>query len=558
MGCGAGDVLAADRRDQQLLRAVVADAQRLDDGHTSGPGSIQCRVTHRAADRVQSPRRWERLRVSEHRPAAVIVLAAGEGTRMKSKTPKVLHPIAGRTLVGHAVHAARGADPTHLAVVVRHQRELVAPHVTGIDPRALIADQDEVKGTGRAVECGLDVLPPDLTGTVLVTYGDVPLLTTQTLLALTRDHEDSGNAVTVITSVLDDPRGYGRVVRDTDGQVLRIVEEKDAKAAREAGTEDGAALDIREINSGIYAFDAAVLRDSLTRVGTDNAQGEKYLTDVLSLAREAGRAVRAHVVDDRWQSEGVNDRVQLATLGRILNERTVERWMREGVTVVDPATTWIDADVTIGQDTVIRPGTQLLGATTVGTDCVIGPDTTLTGVEVGDGAQVTRTQGELAVIGAGATVGPYSYLRPGTELGAEGKIGGFVETKNARIGTGSKVPHLSYVGDATIGEHTNIGAASVFVNYDGVAKHHTTVGSHCRMGSDSMYVAPVTIGDGAGSGAGTVIRKDVPPGALALNVTPQRNIEGWALQKRAGTPQAAAAQAALDGAADTEPEGGQA
>ncbi|WP_153394382.1 bifunctional UDP-N-acetylglucosamine diphosphorylase/glucosamine-1-phosphate N-acetyltransferase GlmU [Ornithinicoccus halotolerans] len=483
--------------------------------------------------------------MSTHHPAAVVVLAAGEGTRMKSATPKVLHPIGGRSLLGHALRAARGCRPEHLAVVVRHERERVAAHVAECDPRALLADQDETKGTGRAVECGLAVLPPDLSGTILVTYGDVPLLSAATLQALTRAHEEAGNAVTVVTAELADPGGYGRILRDEAGEVAGIIEHKDALAAREAGGPLAHALDITEINSGIYAFDAAVLRDCLARVSTDNAQGEKYLTDVLGLAREAGGSVRAHVVADLWQTEGVNDRVQLARMGAELNRRTVEYWMREGVTVIDPATTWIDADVTLGRDTVIRPQTQLLGACSVGADVVIGPDTTLTSVQVGDGAQVVRTHGEDAVVAAGATVGPFAYLRPGTRLGEGGKIGTFVETKNADIGPGAKVPHLSYVGDATIGEGSNIGASSVFVNYDGVAKHHTTVGRHCRMGSDTMYVAPVTIGDGAGSGAGTVIRTDVPPGAMAITVARQRNIEGWAQARRAGTPQARAAEEAL-------------
>ncbi len=484
--------------------------------------------------------------MSENRPAAVIVLAAGEGTRMKSKTPKVLHPIGGRSLVGHAIHAARGTQPRHLAVVVRHQRDVVAPHVTEVDPAVLIADQDEIKGTGRAVECGLQVLPADLSGTVLVTYGDVPLLTTQTLQDLTAAHEAAGNAVTVITSVLDNPRGYGRVVRDTDGQVLRIVEEKDAIAARQAGGRDADALDIKEINSGIYAFDAQVLREALTQVTVENEQGEKYLTDVLELARQAGRAVRAHMVTDRWQSEGVNDRVQLATLGRILNERTVQHWMRQGVTVVDPATTWIDADVTIGQDTVIRPHTQLLGATTIGPDAVIGPETTLTSVEVAARASVVRTQAELAVIGAGATVGPFSYLRPGTELGDSGKIGGFVETKNAVIGEGAKVPHLTYAGDVTIKEGANIGAGTIFANYDGVAKHHTTIGAHSFVGSNSVLVSPVEVADGAYVAAGSALTADVEPGQIAVSRARQRNIDGWVARKRAGTATAAAAAAASD------------
>lgn len=469
-------------------------------------------------------------------PAAVIVLAAGEGTRMKSVVPKVLHPIGGRSLLGHALAAARGTSPRHLVVVVRHERELVVEHLAEIAPDALVADQDDVKGTGRAVECGLDVLPGDLTGTVLVTYGDVPLLTTQALHDLLSVHEQRDSAVTIITAHLPDPTGYGRVIRDAEGTVVRIVEQKDATPEQ---------LAVTEVNSGIYAFKAEVLRDALAEITTDNAQGEKYLTDVLAVARSRGLRAGAFALDDLWQTEGVNDRVQLANLGAELNRRVCDRWMRAGVTIVDPATTWIDADVSIGRDSRLLPGTQLLGATTVGERCLIGPDCTLADVEVGAGASVIRTHATLATIGPGAEVGPFAFLRPGTDLGEGAKVGAFVETKNAQVGAHSKVPHLSYVGDATIGEHTNIGAASVFVNYDGVTKARTTVGSHCRMGSDTMYVAPLTVGDGAYSGAGTILRHDVPPGALALTVAPQRNVEGWVLEHRAGTAAADAAAAAL-------------
>ncbi len=483
--------------------------------------------------------------VTSHDPAAVIVLAAGEGTRMKSATPKVLHRIGGRTLLGHALHAARQAAPRHLAVVVRHERDRVAAHVEELDADALVADQDEVKGTGRACECGLEALPEDLEGTVLVTMGDVPLLTGSTLRELTERHERSGAAVTVITAELPDARSYGRVVRDDAGDVVAIMEFKDALAHREAGDEWSHVVDVREINSGIYAFDAALLRSALARVGTDNAQGEKYLTDVVAIARDEGRRVSAHLVEDLWQTEGVNDRVQLAHLGRELNRRTVEHWMREGVTVVDPATTWIDADVTIGRDTVLRPGVQLLGATTVGSEAVVGPDTTLTDTVVGDRASVVRTQAELAVVGEGASVGPFSYLRPGTELGADGKIGGFVETKNARIGAGAKVPHLTYCGDATIGEGANIGAGTIFANYDGVAKHRTTVGRHSFVGSDSVLIAPVDIADGAYVAAGSAIEGRVGPGQIAVARGRQRNVDGWVARRRAGTATARAAEDAL-------------
>jgi bifunctional UDP-N-acetylglucosamine pyrophosphorylase/glucosamine-1-phosphate N-acetyltransferase len=476
--------------------------------------------------------------VTTPRPAAVIVLAAGEGTRMKSATPKVLHSIGGRTLLGHAIAAARGIDPEYLAIVVRHGRAAVVSHIAAIDPDAVIADQDDVKGTGRATECALDALPAGIEGTVLVTCGDVPLLTADTLSELLEAHTTSNSAVTVITARLPNPTGYGRILRKVDGSVAAIVEQKDATEAQ---------CEITEINSGLYAFDAAVLRSALAQVGTDNAQGEMYLTDVLGIAGEKGLRVSAHLIEDLWQTEGVNDRVQLSRLGAELNRRTVERWMRAGVSVIDPATTWIDADVVLGRDVTIHPQTQLHGVSTIGDNVVLGPDTTLTDVQIGDGASVIRTHGSSSVIGAGATVGPFSYLRPGTELGVKGKIGTFVETKNAQIGAGSKVPHLTYVGDATIGEHSNIGASSVFVNYDGVTKTRTTIGSHCRTGSDNMFVAPVTVGDGAYTGAGTVVRKDVPPGALAINVAPQRNLLGWVHEKRAGSSSADAAAAAAEG-----------
>jgi bifunctional UDP-N-acetylglucosamine pyrophosphorylase/glucosamine-1-phosphate N-acetyltransferase len=473
--------------------------------------------------------------VSDLRPTAVIVLAAGEGTRMKSTTPKVLHTIGGRSLVGHAVRAARGTDPAHLAVVVRHQRDLVAEHVAALDEDAVIADQDDVAGTGRAVECALDALPPGLTGTIVVTYGDVPLLTSETILGLVAEHESLGHAVTMITATLEDPTGYGRILRGVEGAVEAIVEQKDATEEQRL---------IREVNSGIYAFDADVLRSALAEVGTDNVQGEKYLTDVVAIARRRGLAVHAHLVADLWQTEGVNDKVQLARLGAELNRRTVEQAMRDGAIVIDPATTWIDADVTIGRDSVVHPNTQLLGATTIGADCVVGPETTLKDVEIGDGASVVRTQAELAEIGPGATVGPFSFLRPGTRLGAKGKIGGFVETKNAQIADGAKVPHLTYCGDATVGEGANIGAGTIFANYDGLTKGHTSVGAYSFVGSNSVIVAPRIIGDGAYVAAGSAVVSDVAPGQLAVTRAQQRNVDGWVERRRPGTKTDEAAHAA--------------
>ncbi|EHR63126.1 bifunctional UDP-N-acetylglucosamine diphosphorylase/glucosamine-1-phosphate N-acetyltransferase GlmU [Saccharomonospora cyanea] len=483
-------------------------------------------------------------------PLSTVILAAGEGTRMRSKLPKVLHPIAGRPLVEHAVRAAAGLDPDQLVVVVGHGREAVRDHLAHVENvlgrPVTCAVQENQKGTGHAVSCALAALPSAASGTVLVTYGDVPLLDTDTLSALLTEHRERGNAVTVLTAVVDDPTGYGRIVRDDAGEVTGIVEHKDADPDQRA---------ITEINSGVYAFDTAVLVDALSRLSTDNAQGELYLTDVLGIARGDGRGVGALEVGDPWLTEGVNDRVQLSTLGAELNRRIVRRWQRAGVTVVDPATTWLDADVELAPDVVLRPNVQLHGRTTVGEGAEVGPDTTLTDVTVGPRARVVRTHGSGALLGEGAEVGPFAYLRPGTKLGEGGKIGTFVETKKAEIGRGTKVPHLTYVGDATIGEYSNIGASSVFVNYDGVEKHHTVVGSYVRTGSDTMFIAPVTVGDGAYSGAGTVIRRNVPPGALAVSGAPQRNIEGWVVRRRPGTPAAEAAEKALAAQQETETDG---
>jgi bifunctional UDP-N-acetylglucosamine pyrophosphorylase/glucosamine-1-phosphate N-acetyltransferase len=485
-------------------------------------------------------------------PAAVIVLAAGQGTRMKSALPKVLHPLGGKPMVGHALAAARELEPVQVAVVVRHERELVAEAVAQLDPGAVLVDQDDIPGTGRAVQCALvaldakaqaaaaaagiaegELVGDGIDGPVVVVAGDVPLLDGATLGQLLSAHQADGNAVTILTTEVDDATGYGRIVREKDtGDVLEIVEHKDASVEQ---------LEIREINSSVYVFDAATLRKGLGGLDSRNAQGEVYLTDVVAFARREGLHVRALLADDPMLVEGVNDRVALSVLAREMNRRIVEEWQRAGVTVEDPATTWIDVDVELAPDVTILPNTQLKGATVVATGATIGPDTTLTDVEVGVGATVVRTHAALAVIGEGASVGPFAYLRPGTNLGRKGKIGTFVETKNAEIGEGTKVPHLSYVGDATIGEHSNIGAASVTVNYDGVRKHRTVIGSHARTGADNMFVAPVTVGDGAYTAAGSVIRRDVPAGALGVTAGQQRNIEGWVARRRPGTAAADAA-----------------
>lgn len=472
----------------------------------------------------------------------VIVLAAGGGTRMKSKTPKVLHRICGRSMIGHVLTAVGALEPSRVVTVVGHQREVVAPHVSELLPEAVLAVQDEQLGTGHAVRMALEALDePPQEGTVLIAYGDTPLLQGETLRAFADSHRAARAAVSILSGIVADPHGYGRIVRDEAGVVQAIVEEKDATEEQRS---------ITEINSGILAFDAAFLLECIGRIGNDNAKGEYYLTDAIALARQDGLTVAAHAVADALQTEGANDRAQLATLARELNARILDRWMREGVTVMDPATTWIDADVVLAPDVTVLPGTQLLGATVVQEDAVVGPDTTLEDCEVGAGARVVRTHGQLAVIGNGANVGPFSYLRPGTELGANGKIGTFVETKNATIGDGAKVPHLSYVGDAEIGEGTNIGAGTIFANYDGVNKHRTRIGKHAKTGSNNTFVAPIEIGDGAGTGGGTVVRKDVPPGALAVSTAQQRNLPGWAQTRRAGTKQAEAAQAAAAASGD--------
>lgn len=466
---------------------------------------------------------------------AIIVLAAGQGTRMKSATPKLLHPLAGSPIVAHVLRTAQALDAAHVVAVVRHERDQVAAAVESTLPGTVVVDQDEIPGTGRAVEQAIAVLPDDFAGEVLVLNGDVPLLDADTLAAFLERHRGHAAQASVLSAFYDDPTGYGRVVRDDRGGFDRIVEQKDA-------TDDERAID--EINAGIYAFGANALRDQLANLTTENAQGEKYLTDVIQLLREAGSEVEAVPVSEPWLVAGINDRAQLSETAARLNALIVRGWQLAGVTIEDPATTWIDLDVRIEADVTIRPGTQLKGATVIATGAVVGPDTTLVDCEIGANAEVKRTDATLSVIGAGASVGPFAYLRPGTMLGADGKIGTFVETKNARIGAGSKVPHLSYVGDATVGEHSNIGAGSIFANYDGVRKHHSDVGSHVKTGAHGVFVAPVRIGDGAYTGAGTVVRKDIPAGALAVNVAPQRNIEGWVTKHRPGTAAAQAAAAA--------------
>ncbi|HEX5856932.1 MAG TPA: bifunctional UDP-N-acetylglucosamine diphosphorylase/glucosamine-1-phosphate N-acetyltransferase GlmU [Microbacterium sp.] len=469
---------------------------------------------------------------------AIVILAAGQGTRMKSTMPKVLHRIGGRPLVGHVIHTAQLLGASHIRVVVRHERDTVVETIHAEAPEVDIVDQDEIPGTGRAVQVALSQLPEGYDGDVLVLSGDVPLLSADTLSELLAAHRASGAAATVLSALLDDPTGYGRVIRGDDGGVEKIVEQKDA-------SDDEAS--VHEINAGVYVFRAPQLRAHIELVGTANAQGERYLTDVIALLRDSRQAVAATAAPDPRVALGVNDRVQLAEAAGILNDRIVRRWQLEGVTILDPASTWIDDTATLARDVTVLPNTQILRATTIAEGATVGPDTTLVDCEVGERAIIKRADATLAVIGAGATVGPFAYLRPGTYLGADGKIGTFVETKNTTIGEGSKVPHLSYVGDTTIGTGVNLGAGAITANYDDIAKHRTEIGDQVHSGSHNVFVAPVRVGAGAKTGAGAVIRKDVPPGALALSVAPQRNIEGWVAKNRPGTAAAEAAEKASNG-----------
>lgn len=463
---------------------------------------------------------------------AVVILAAGQGTRMCSTLPKVLHPICGRALIEHVLATASELTPAHTVAVVRHEKERVAAQILGFAPETVIAEQDEIPGTGRAVQLALAALPAEFAGDVVVLSGDVPLIDAATLQGLLQQHRDSGSQMTILTAQFADPTGLGRIIRDNSGSVVGIVEEKDATVDQRQ---------ITEINGGVYVFNRQALTAALARIDTNNAQGEMYLTDAAAQILAAGGVVSAHLVADHWAIAGVNDRVQLAAAANELNRRIIEKHQRAGVTVVAPCTTYIDVTVQIAQDVTLEPGTLLRGYTRIASGAVIGPDTTLTDTTVGSGAVICRSEVAQAAIGAGATVGPFSYIRPETALGESGKIGAFVEVKKSTIGNGSKVPHLSYVGDAQIGQDANIGAGTIVANYDGVRKHQTVVQDGARVGSKSVLVAPVTVGAGAYTGAGAVVRKDVPAGALALSVAAQRNLEGWVIANRPETSSAKAA-----------------
>ena len=474
------------------------------------------------------------------RAPIVIILAAGQGTRMKSATPKVLHEVAGRSLLGHVIEAAAALEPEHLVVVVGSGKDQVIEHLDEIAPWVVTVEQEQRNGTGHAVRIALEFLRgrgvSASDSPVVVLTGDTPLLTGSSLTNLLDSHVDRQAQATVLTANFVNPFGYGRIIRSGD-LVTGIVEEKDATPQQR---------EISEINSGMYAFDGAALHNAVTGLSSHNSQGEEYLTDAIGIINTGGGVVIGISAQDTNDIMGINDRAQLAQAAAIMRDRINVKWMQAGVTMLDPASTWIDIDTELVADVTLLPQTILRGPTRIEAGAQVGPGTTLISAEVGENAVVRHTWAELVVIGAGATVGPYTYLRPGTVIGESGKAGAFVEMKNTHLGAGSKVPHLSYVGDATIGEGTNIGAGTVFVNYDGVEKHHTTVGSHVRVGSDNMLIAPIVIGDGAYTAAGSVITDDVPAGSMAVGRARQRNILNWVLRKRPGTGSAKAAERALE------------
>jgi bifunctional UDP-N-acetylglucosamine pyrophosphorylase/glucosamine-1-phosphate N-acetyltransferase len=448
-------------------------------------------------------------------------MAAGEGTRMRSSLPKMLHPVCGQPMVAWPILAAREAGAGRVGVIVSPGRDLSPALPEGVET----VEQPQADGTGGAIRAALPLI--EEAESVLILSGDVPLIGTDTIAALLAAHEASPAAATMLTIELDDPAAYGRVVRGPGGEVERVVE------AKAAGDADPAQLAIREINAGTYVFDAAPLATALAGLANDNAQGEYYLPDVFPALREAGHTVAAHLADDLAVTMGVNNRADLAAVEAEARRRILEAHMLAGVTVVDPASTWIDAGVEIGADARIEPGTSLRGATEIGAGAVVGPLSTLVDSTVGAGSSVVHSYLVECEVLDGCSVGPFAYLRPGAALHDGAKAGSFVEIKNSTVGEGTKVPHLSYVGDADIGPGSNLGAGTITANYDGFRKHRTVIGRDVRLGVDTMLIAPVEVGDSAYTGAGAVIKDDVPEGALAVSENAQRNIDGYAARKAA-------------------------
>ena len=475
-----------------------------------------CQLHHSPVCRGDRASRYYDAGVSD---PTVVILAAGEGTRMRSSVPKVLHPLCGRPLIAWPVQAARDAGAGRVIVVDNPERRLQEHLPEGVE----VAIQEEPRGTGDAVAAAAPLLDPD--STVVVINGDVALLTPQAIEALVDAHEAAGAAATMATMELEEPGSYGCVIRDGDGSVVRVAE---AKTAGDATPEE---LEIREVNSGVYVFHARALTAALEQLDSDNAQGELYLPDVLPAMRAQGHTVAAHPIGDPDLTHGVDDRVDLASAHAIAQRRINEAHMRAGVTIVDPASTRIDVAVTIGRDTTIEPFTQLKGATAIGESSLIGANSTLIDTRVGDHATILHSHLVDAKVDDRALVGPFAYLRPGAHLHERAKAGTFVEIKNSEIGAGTKVPHLSYIGDADVGEGSNIGAGNITANYDGRRKHRTTIGANVRTSVDTAFVAPVTVGDDAYTGAGSVITEDVPARALGIARARQTNIEGYADRK---------------------------
>ena len=450
---------------------------------------------------------------------------------MRSALPKMLHEVLGRSLIGHVLAAAEVLAAEQTMVVVGHGADQVEAHLAEIALDAQTVVQEKQLGTGNAARVALDALP-DVSGTVVVLYADTPLLQAETLRALCEAHEASGNAATVLTATVEDPTGLGRILRDEAGVFTGIAEQRDATPEQ---------LAITEINSGIYAFDGSLLKGALQNLSTDNAQGEEYLTEALTILLGEGHGVGTHTAADAQDTLGCNDREQLAWLRGIMQRRVNGALMRAGVTMDDPASTWIDVTASVGSDATIRPNVQLRGDTVVASGAEVGPDSTLIDTVVHEGAKVVRTHAEGASVGAYVSVGPFAYLRPDARLAERSKVGTFVEVKNSELGEGAKVPHLSYVGDASIGAQSNIGAGVIVANYDGVNKHRTQVGEAVFVGSDSVLIAPVTVEDGSYVAAGSAIAETVESGTLGIARGRQRNVEGWVESRRPGTKTARAA-----------------
>ena len=452
--------------------------------------------------------------------ALALILAAGEGTRMKSATPKVAHKILGEPMVELVVVAAREAGCERVIAVTGHGADVVE---SLLDEGVETVRQCEQLGTGHAVMCAREAVGA-FSGSLVLLSGDTPLMTHETISGLVAMRESSGAALTVLTAHLNDPAGYGRIVRDSDGSLAQIVEHKDLSADQQS---------IDEVNTGTYCFDAEVLFAHLDRLSTDNAQQEYYLTDMVSVFRSEGLTVTAMSTDDPLETLGVNSRVQLADATKVMQHRINEQHMLAGVTMIDPALTWIGPGVEIGRDVVIEPMTFLMGDTKIGEGATIGPSTRITDSVVGRDALVDSSVVLSAQIGDKANVGPVAYLRPGTKLGVGAKAGASVEIKNSTVGDGSKVPHLSYIGDAQIGTGVNVGAGTITCNYDGKNKYGTVIEDGAFIGSDTMLIAPVRVGSGSVTGAASAIAHDVPEGALGIERSEQRNIDGWAKKKRA-------------------------